>query len=79
MLMKAFLNVPQLKKNDSLKVVLENTVLHILHIIEGNGLLPNTEFDPQSKNPYACTYSINFCNGQPGAIPMLVLAGKLFP
>ena len=51
----------------SLMRSIENTVCQISSILKG-GSLHKGEED-----------SVDFCNGAPGAIPMLTLAAKLFP
>ena len=65
--------VEPLAENEKLFELIENTVSHILDLIEQN------DYNFPSEDNKDLPYLVNFCHGCAGAIPMLTAASFVFP
>lgn len=70
-LMLAVVAVKSLRNDKELMNAIEKTVLYFEKVIGDLGYLP--------RYAGAKNYTVDFCQGSPGAIPTLTLAAELFP
>jgi hypothetical protein len=71
MLLRAFMTVKRLMKDTQTVEAIIYTIDNLLQIIEKYNCLP---LQPESE-----VYTVDFCHGAPGVIPMLCTAAELFP